>query len=351
MLKNHLGGDEIDLLKLISNLWHQKYLIILVTLCITATGGFYAFLSTPVYESKIYLIPPREKDVVELKKLAFYSGTSVDYSISYVYNRFNEVLNSNQAKSVFFQQKDILNYYMDGSSSEKGAWENFLENLTINSSNPLQNINVSLETTSAQYSKKWLNSYIAQVILLTKEQLFSDIREAISSKRERIDIKISSRLNLYSSNLEKEIVELNEALVIANALNLISPLNKDIVETENSNLMIDKVRRLYKLGSKVLKVEIETLKNRNDNSLFIPGLSRLLQQQNVLSSLTINKVKIQPVQIDLEALVSDNPIKPKKIIILAVSIILGLLFGIISALVHSLIRNRSEFMVSPREHS
>ena len=137
---------------------------------------------------------------------------------------------------------------------------------------------------------------------------------------------------MYTTELEKEVTKLREALSIAATLGLTSPLSTDSVDNEKNNLMIDEVRRLYKLGSKALEAEITALQNRKHNESFIPGLSTLLQQSELLSSVEINKDNIQPIQIDLAAELNEKPIKPRKFLILAVSIILGLFMGIFTAL-------------------
>jgi len=345
------GGrnDEIDLIKLFSNLWDLKRLIIFSTLLLTLLGGLYAFFATPIYESKAYLRPPTGKDIVELKKIALYidpaGGTG--YSTSTVYEKFLGILDSNQAKRVFFQRPLIHDYYMENSGSETQAWEAFLEDLTVNipaniPKGDITNIDVSFKSKSVQNGSKWLNDYIEHVFFLTKTQLYSDITEAVNSQKEQIDLKIESRFSLYNSELDKEIAKLNEALVIASSLNLTAPLKTDAIDNENSNLMIDEIRRLYKSGTKALRAEIEVLISRKDKLLFVPRISGLQQKQEVLSSLSINKDNIQPAQIDLEAQVSESPIKPKKALILAVSTVIGLMLGVLGALIITIIRSRNK---------
>ncbi|NQY25962.1 MAG: hypothetical protein HRT92_02150 [Piscirickettsiaceae bacterium] len=51
---------------------------------------------------------------------------------------------------------------------------------------------------------------------------------------------------------------------------------------------------------------------------------------------------IQPVQVDLAAEISKKPIKPKKVLILAVSLVLGFMLGVFGALIRSFIHNRQE---------
>ena len=334
--------DEIDLFELFSNLWKEKLLIVLVACTVVIFGGLYAFLATPVYESKLYLLPPTEKNTIELKKLALLTNTSAAaYSVTPVYTLFTEVLTSNQAKRSFFQRPDIFEYYTSNGTSEIKAWENYLDDLSVNFPKKL-GINISLRTDAAITSQQWLNDYVDHVMSLSKQQLLSDLNEQFTSQKQKIDLQIASRINLYSSSIEKELAKLKEALSIANSLKLTDPMNMDSIDNEKNDLMVDEVRRLYKLGSHALTAEITALQNRKDNDLFIPGLSDLLQQQALLLSFTINERNISPAQIDLAAQLSDKPIKPKKRLIIAISLVLGLMLGIFAAIIRSFINSRKE---------
>ena len=338
--------DEIDLIKLFSNLWSLKSLIIFSTLLFTLLGGLYAFLATPVYESNIYLRPPTEKDIVELKKITLYisPGNKTEYTTGSVYEKFVGMLRSNHAKRTFFQRAEIHDYYARSGSSGNIAWKNFLRGLSVNvpKVGDIANIDVSFRTTSAERSQQWLNDYIEHVFSLTKTQLLSDIKEALNSQKEQVNLQIESRFSLFNLELEKEIAKLTEALVIAKSLNLTTPVNANVFENKNSNLMVDEMRRLYKSGTKALKVEVDVLLSRKDNILFVPGVSGLLHQQKVLSSLIINEDNVQPAQIDLEAQISDKPIKPKKALILAISAVLGFMLGVLWAIICLIIRHRNQ---------
>jgi len=340
--------DEIDLFELFSNLWKEKLLIVLVACTVVIFGGLYAFLSTPVYESKLYLLPPTEKNTVELKKLMLLTNSnsnSTAYSVTSVYTTFIEILKSNSAKRSFFQQPDIYDYYTSNGTSEINAWKNYLNALSVNipkKAKVITSINVSLNTDSALTSQQWLNDYIDHVITLSKQQLLSDLNEQLTSQKQQIELQIASRINLYSSSIEKELAKLKEALSIANSLKLTDPMNMDSIDNEKNDLMVDEVRRLYKLGSHALTAEITALQNRKDNDLFIPGLSDLLQQQALLLSFTINERNISPAQIDLAAQLSDKPIKPKKLLIIAISLVLGLMLGVFAAIIRSFINSRKE---------
>lgn len=342
--------DEMHLSLLISNIWKQKLLIILITIIVTALGASYSFLSAPTYESKTYLLPPTNKNINELKKLASYThlisdtnttiSVNTDYSTQYVYSKFIQVLKSNQAKHSFFQQPKIKQHYGNQLQSESKAWERFLTDLTVKPPKKGKSETiVTFRAKSAQDSAQILNSYIKHAISITKNQLLMDYIEEIDTQKEQINNQISSLSNLYTSEIKKELAKLHEALGIAKSIELSLPLDITSINIEKNGMMIDEVRRLYKLGSNALQAEINALQNRKESELFIPGLSNLLQQQSVLNSLSIDINKIQPARIDLPAYVPEKSLKPQKVLVLATSLILGMLLGIFLALIRISITN------------
>lgn len=69
MQNNHVdlqGGDEIDLMELARGIFVQKWLILVVTLLVAIGATAYAFLSKPVYEAKLFIIPPTQNGIAEL---------------------------------------------------------------------------------------------------------------------------------------------------------------------------------------------------------------------------------------------------------------------------------------------
>lgn len=57
---------ELDLFEVIGAVWAGKWLVASLALVCGLMGAAYAFLSTPVYESKYYISPPTLNDIANL---------------------------------------------------------------------------------------------------------------------------------------------------------------------------------------------------------------------------------------------------------------------------------------------
>ncbi len=349
--------DEIDLFELFENIWHQKWLVVFVTSIALILGGAFAFLSTPIYEAKVELLPPNSKDTVELRRQEVIDSTAgvnnhsevsktvklKQFSTEDVYNAFVTTLQSNQAKREFLAQPDIREYFAQFSDSPQSQWQTLNEqalSVSIPPKGPLVKVSASFQLEDPVLTSDFANRYVALVSQLTRAQMANDLRAEIRSNIEALELQIENRKSLYISQLDTELSKLHEALRIATQIGLESPLKTDSMISDDSAMMVDEIRKLYRLGSRALEAEINAIDQRRENTVFIPGLMQLQQQLSLLRSMTVSEEKILPATIDLSAEVPETPIKPKKALVLALSAVLGGILGVMIALLRSAINNR-----------
>ncbi|BBP60739.1 Wzz/FepE/Etk N-terminal domain-containing protein [Pseudomonas sp. St316] len=55
---NTQGADEVDLIELVRGVLARKWLIIGVAFLVFISAAAFAFLGKPVYEVKLFIIPP-----------------------------------------------------------------------------------------------------------------------------------------------------------------------------------------------------------------------------------------------------------------------------------------------------
>lgn len=60
------GKSVVDLIELIEGLWKQKWIVVLTATVVTLIGAAYALLATPIYEAKIFVQAPSQKDIAQL---------------------------------------------------------------------------------------------------------------------------------------------------------------------------------------------------------------------------------------------------------------------------------------------
>ncbi|GAA0691901.1 LPS O-antigen chain length determinant protein WzzB [Marinobacterium maritimum] len=337
----YIQNDEIDLFELIENIWQQKWLVVITAVIALVLGCAFAFLTTPTYESKAFLLPPTEKDIVELRQPAA-GNTSTANTAQAVYEAFLQNIDSNTVKKSFLAQPEVSAFFDGVSPTPQGQWRAFKDalNITLPSKNSPVLSTVGFQLNDPELAAKWTNEYIALAAQQTRAQLATDFQSEIRANLNDLELQINNRRALFKSQLNAEIHKLEEALQVARAIGLTDPLKTDVIIDDSGRTMVDEVRKLYRLGSKALEAEIKAVSARRDNEIFIPGLLQLEQQKSLLESVRIDSQKIQPATIDLEAQAPDAPIKPKKALILALSVVLGGMLGVMIALVRSAIRNR-----------
>jgi len=137
-----------------------------------------------------------------------------------------------------------------------------------------------------------------------------------------------------------ELSKLREARMIAEAVGIEQERDTAVVVDGSERLMVDELRRLYRLGTVAIDAEIKALELRKKNLSLVPGLLDLQQQGAFLKSVSLDESKLQPAIVDMEALPPASPIKPKKALILALSIVLGGMVGVLFVLIRSAVRKR-----------
>jgi chain length determinant protein (polysaccharide antigen chain regulator) len=145
---------------------------------------------------------------------------------------------------------------------------------------------------------------------------------------------------------EDSISQLREALAVAKA----SGLQNSVVFTggENSVLagnMADSFS--YLRGSKALEAELKNLESRDSNDPFIPGLRKLQSEYDFYKWLRGGVYDIAVYRQDGTVDEPLEPVKPKKLLVLALGLGAGVIFGSIIALLRSFIRNNRKELGLP----
>lgn len=212
-----------------------------------------------------------------------------------------------------------------------------------------------------------------------KEVKVTGLAEKDTLKRLQLEDELAAIRLTLRTNRENRIKRLNEAIAIADSLGIKKPttpssmaegtrVSGSVIKTEVNNQQIP----LYFMGTEALQAEkqtlldrenddftsgriveiqqelkllehnrqIEVLKSRENEDLFLDELADKQRQISRLNGLKLNMDALQLVKLDKHATQPDSTVKPKKKLIVAVGVVLGGMLGLFAALVRSAIRKR-----------
>ena len=342
-------SDEIDLFELAQNLWRQKLLISLVTLAITALAAGYAFLSTPVYESKSSILPPRSADIAGYNLGRAEAGLT-EFTAAGVYSIFTRNLRSEGLRREFFEQ--VYLPVETGSQGAKGKdqlRESFNKKLSVTNpdvKNTPERFEVAVQSADSGRAAEWANVYSDLAAKKTQKDIADTVTTEISTRKKSILGHIAVLRESARKLREDRIARLSEALKVADKVGLQAPQVKasrtssdgELEQFVDGNLM-------YMRGAKAIRAELDVLQNRKNDDPFIVGLRELENQLDFLAKVSVSPDGVAVFTLDSAAEVAETPVKPKKALILALGLVLGGMLGVFIALIRSMLAKRRELTV------
>lgn len=324
-LKN---SDEIDLVQLVRGLWAQKWLILVITLSITAGAAAYAFISKPVYEAKLFIVPPTQNGIAELN---YGRGESTElelYSIKYVYEVFARNLQSESLRQDFFNEFYLAS--LDDTQRQESVdrlYERFSRKLIIKgpSKDTPDRFSVTVRSIDPAQTTDWAKTYVQRASDKTELELIKNVTTEASVRARNLEQRIVSLRENAQRVREDRIQQLREALKIAEAIGLITP-------TVNSSAAVDITvdtgsKMDYQRGSKALAAEVAALESRVSDDAFISELRALQMRYNFYRKLNVDSESLAVYRQDGELNVPETPVEPRKALILLLGLCGGLVLG------------------------
>lgn len=408
--------DEIDLIELCKNLWCEKITIVTCTAIVTLIGALYLLTTKPIYEATVQIQAPTAGELQTINNTRLISvepGQALNELIYVVEsNKFKYQLidqirqDLTELKGIPENKLDTLisnpTFYKINYPTVKNKYHtapkfHALSITGLNGTLAAEIAGTIISTASKKLIEKWReeftllkesaledkNAELAITTLNAKEQREDTIRrlrEETQLNIKNLEDKINSRKNYILKNRENQVIELQQALEIAEKLNIQQPstlnsmsnqakaskqisVNTDIHNEEaplylrGTSLLkaeLDSIRQLPKnlfLDSDLIKLEtdlqavrqnreIEILNARESDAAFVPRLQELKEDIRQLTD-----TQFPQVNIDFKAspaIAPQSPIKPRKVLILAVSIILGGMLGLFVAIGRITVRNAAK---------
>lgn len=332
------SNDEIDVIGTLRLVWQKKWLVFFITLLTTTIGCLYIWTVKPVFEAKAYIFPPTQGDIAPLNY-----GRSNDkaallraFQITDVYNVFTNALLSQANRRVFFNEVYLPSLPVEQRNKMplNTLYKNFNHILNFREElkySPIR-YTISFRSTNLAQATNWLERYIElvkqdaannmmHIVYMQNKNMARDVEQRISVLREIAKERRQDRLN-----------QLQEALNISDAVGVeLATVKSPPIELASLN----EPSLMYKRGSKALKAEIKNLRERQSDDAFTPELRDLEKQYNFWSKIVINPADVTVFRLDGNIDASDVPVAPRSRLIIAFSLILGLLLGLALVLIRA----------------
>ena len=337
------SDDEIDLVELFYGLWTQKWLIVLITLVFAVGAASYAFFSKPVYEARVAVLPPSLSDIAGFNIARAGNSGLKSFSVADVYSVFTRNLQGDDARRQFFREVYLPSLKEEQrSGSQDALYGRFVKTLSVKAPDKSQpdRYTVVVERQDPTQAAEWAKQYIDHVTQLSLDEVLQNINRETEVKGAQVQQEIKTLREFAKTHREDRIIRLQEALVVADALGLVNaPVISGQIAEQLSAFMNGDL--MYMRGAKALRAEISVLKSRTSDDPFIPSLRNLEEKYALYADVKPDTEKVAVARQDGEVEVPDQPIKPKKPLIVALGVVLGGMLGVFIALIRLMLRKRS----------
>lgn len=296
--QKYLQEDEIDLKELFKTIWKYKIFILVFTFIVTILSIIYVALKAPIYQA------------TALIELGSYKTESDQDIIIDNADNLSKKLNT-----IFIDlRKNVENkdFEITKIATEKDI-KNFIEISSEASSNTqaIEGLNEVIEHIKSEHSK------LLDDVKEKNEFQLKNISLSIKNIEEDKLVNIEKKIELYQQNilnLEEQMVSVTETLKNINKLDPAISALKLMEKRDISNAIILNKSNLYDLIEKkenLINIEINKLLDRK-KILETLSLSHNLKNSEVVGSILVN----------------ENPIKPKKFIIVIITFVTGFILSI-----------------------
>lgn len=332
--ERRVGDDEIDLFELLGGLWRQKLLIILTAVVVTGGAVAYALLATPIYEAKVVVQPPSQSTISQLNYGRGGDSGLAMLSVKDVYDVYLRNLQSESLRREFFRKVYLPSLPEDqrqGSQDDLYGRMNGVLTVAMTSKDTPSRYYVMANLPVAEQAAKWVVQYVQMAGEHAKGEVIRDIRGDAMIKANNLEQQINSARESARKQREDQIVQLTEALKVAESIGLEKPpIISNSLSSEVSAGMDGSLT--YMRGSKALRAEIENLRNRVSDDPFIDKLRQREEAIVFYRSLQIDPGVVEVFRQDGAIELPDKPAKPKKLIIVVLGGAAGSVLGVLFAL-------------------
>jgi chain length determinant protein (polysaccharide antigen chain regulator) len=337
------GLENFEFQRFVRAIFRQKFIIFGFAFLGAVIAASYAFLSSPVYEAKAFVMPPSQSDISNFNYGRMRESELAPFTIKDVYDIYTRYLQAESLRLDFFSTVYVPSLPSDEQKKSRDVlYSKFSEVLRVIP--PLRESSdrfaVVVQTNNPQRAKEWVAEYVVRAGELAKNEMIKNVSIDSEVRARNLEQQISSAREKSSKARQDSIVRLSEALQIAESIGLEKPPS---ITVSQSVIAGGEAGQLtYMRGSKALKAEIESLQARGSDDPFTDRLRDLQERYNFFKSLKIEPALVSVYRQDGVVELPDSPVKPNKALILVLGVIAGLMSGVAFVLLRGLFAVKPE---------
>ena len=343
--------DEIDLRDLFLAIWNRKWMIVGITIIFIGIASFYHYIKPTTYQSSIILSPPLESTVLEINKEEIFKESKDS-----LFRRFLEKFTAPEFQVAVLKDKGYLNQLtqdIKGEFDENQAAYDFINSFKLVEEVKKKKgffdpnrLEFELLGTDKNLIQKYLNDLKSAANQKEIEELDEIFNSRVNNELTQINKQIGDLLNIHQKEIESNKITLKEQLEIAKDLGIEENNFKKIQsnQSDSLNLLIGDNQTLpkwYLYGANALNKELHILNNRKVDSSVSQEIRKLEVRKSRLNSLVPNFKNLQLIVIDKLPNIG-QPTQSKKLLIIAIAGVLGVLVGLILIPILNILRQEKE---------
>ena len=294
----------------------------------------YAYFSKPIYEARVYLIPPTQNGIADFNYGRVRESELLPFSVKDVYDVFLRNLQAESLRRKFFEEYYLPSIGQVGQRSSRDAlYKKYSSELNIEqaSKESSDRLVLSIQSDDPAKATEWVKAYVEKAGAAAKEEMIKNVNREAEVRARNIGQQINTLRESGELIRGDRIIQLREALRIAQAIGLEKPpIISENLSTEVSAGMDGQLT--YMRGTKALEAEIKNLEQRKSSDPFIESLRKLQVKYSFYKNLEVNPENVSVYRMDGAVELPDSPIKPKKAIIVIVGFVAGGFLAVLIAL-------------------
>ena len=348
-------NDEIDLRELFLAIWNRKWMVVRVTIIFIGFAILYLLLKPTTYHSSIILSPPSEATVLAINKEGIFKESKDS-----LFRRFLEKFTAPEFQFTVLKDKGYLNQLtqdIQGDFDENQVAYEFLEGFKLVEEVKKKKKQEDkffdpnrLEFELIGTDKKLIQNYLNDLKSSANQKAIEVLEEIFTSRVNneltQINKQIEDLLNIHQKEIESNKITLKEQLEIAKDLGIEENNFKKIQSNQSDSLNLSigdnqNLPKWYLYGANALSKELDILNNRKVDSSVSQEIRKLEVRKSRLNSLVPNLKNLQLIVIDKLPNIG-QPTQSKKLLIIAIAGVLGVMVGLILIPILNILRQKKE---------